>query len=167
MILRASLIAAAFALPTFALAQTVAGTVSGQLDGDSASWSILDGDETETGWQDMEDGVRVTLDAYPEATETSEDDRLQIVFTAVGTAEEREAQDIEITLSSGDAQVMATGQNVDLSVNDVEIEGDSLVVSGNIAATLTEGGSEELLIASGEGTTVNGNFQATVFRASE
>ena len=167
MILRASFIAAAMALPTPAVAQTVAGTVSGRLDGDPASWSILDGEDVETGWQDVEGGARVTLDAYPEATQIDRADRLRIVFTAAGTAEEREAQEIEVTFSTGDTQMIAAGQNVDLSLNGVEIEGDSLVVSGNVTATLSEGGSKDLLIGEDRGTTIDGNFQATVFRAPE
>ncbi len=151
-------------VPAAALAQEVVGTISGVIDGVPASWSIQDGADFATDWTDTDGGIEVTIAAYPEATPPTEDERLLITFTADGTARQPVAEDAVVEYATGGETLQASGQNADFSLTNMEIEGDSLVVAGNLVVTAVEGGSDELLIATGRGTTIDGNFQATIMR---
>ncbi len=153
------------AVPTALLAQEVVGTISGTIDGTPASWSVQDGPERETGWQDTDTGFAVTLDAFPEATPPTEDELLRITFATAGTARDPVIDTAEASLATPDGTLQASGQNVDMTLTTVEVEGDSLVLSGNVVATIVPGGSDELLINPENGSTIDGNFQATVLRA--
>lgn len=126
---------------------------------------ILDGSDRETGWQETDGGIAVTLDAFPEATPPSEDERLRLELMLEGTARAPQIASAKVSVAGPDGPLPASGQNVGISLTTMEIEGDSLVLSGNVVATMVEGGSDELVIGGEGATTIDGNLQATVLRA--
>ncbi|SPJ23328.1 hypothetical protein [Palleronia abyssalis] len=162
--IRALTLAAAIGLPTTLAAQTTVGTMSGTLEGPPAAYSILDGEDIATGWREVEDGVEVTLEAYPAETPVSDDQRLTVTFTADPGTRSPDLISGQIELMRDGEALTATDDAINLSVDSFEIQGDSLLIDGNMRATLAEG-EEDVSVVSSEGITLSVDLQATVIRA--
>ena len=160
-------LALALALPAGLAAQTATGTLTGTLGLDPANWTILANAEVPTSnWKEVEAGYRMTVIGYPETERPSPDNAMTITFTADSGAVEPAAENARVELArSGAAPLVATGQNIDLSLTAFEVEGDDIAIAGNLVAAMTPGGSEDLVADGQNVLTFDGNFQATIPQA--
>ncbi len=162
--MRRTLTALALCWPAAALAQETAGTMSGTIDGQQVAYSIMDGDEIQTGWSETEDGIEVRIEAYPADAPMDEADRLRLHFVAEADSRDPEMRRGEVSLRRDGQTLTATDDAVALSIGSLEVTGDSLLFTGNIRTTMSEG-EENVSVVSDEGITLSADLQATVIRS--
>ncbi|QFU09921.1 hypothetical protein PARPLA_00516 [Rhodobacteraceae bacterium THAF1] len=157
---------AAALLSSTAMAQETVGSIDGILDGRQVSFVVMDGEDAQTGWSDTEDGIQVTLDAYPADSPMSDENRLLIEFTAQTATRMPEMTEGTVTLTRGDDPLTATDDAIDLSLNNLEVQGESLLVTANIRVTMAQT-EENVSVVSPAGVTMSADLQATVIRAED
>lgn len=160
-LLAAALIATATAAP----AQDSAGTITGRLDTDPVTFQLdaADGDAA-SGWRSAEDGRVLHLVGTRSDGALGDTLTVEIVTDGTGTP-----SDVEATVTyrpAGDGSALtAAGQNADLTVNALNVQGDEIAINGDLVATMTPGGSDDLIVDPGPDAMVfDGNFQATLVR---
>lgn len=154
------------ALPTGLTAQNVTGTITGTLGLDPANWTIVETDDVAaSGWEDTENGYRMTVIGYPDVEQPSPDNAITITFTADAGAVEPAAEDARVEIAQGeDAPLVATDENIDFSLTAFVVEGSDIVVAGDLVAAMTPGGSEGIVPEGADAVTFDGNLQATIQR---
>ena len=154
--------------PSALFAQSPSGSITGTLDLEDAVWQVTDTEGLpSSGFTEVDGGYRVTLVGYPDRAADDRDGALELAFTATGDPTEIEVVEASLRyLSAGDGtDHVAEGQNIDLSLTALEVGGDEMALSGSLAATMTPGSAEDLVIEDEYAITFDGNFQATVGRA--
>jgi hypothetical protein len=164
---------AALLAGTAAWAQS-SGTITGRYDADNAVWTIGSpdaGDLPESGWRNVEDGIEVTMVGLPGPVELqreaqSYDGALVITFTLEGQPQELAWRDATVMMVSDahEEEMLAHPINIDLQVTAAEMTGEDLAIAGDIVATLTPGGLENLTIESEDAVLIDANFQGTLTR---
>ncbi|SFG87084.1 hypothetical protein SAMN04488020_104248 [Palleronia marisminoris] len=166
--MRHALTALAFALPLPALAQDPAtvGAMSGTLDGIQVSYVIADGEGADTSWQETDEGIAVSLTAYP--SDSPMDDANEVTFTFIADTASRNPELLrgEMALNRDGETLTATDEAINLDLDNLEVSGDSLVLTGNIRATLSAG-EEDVTVVAEEGTTLSADLQATILRTDD
>jgi hypothetical protein len=161
--MRHSLTALAFALPLAAFAQGPAtvGAMSGVLDGVEVSYIIAEGVDVATWWQETDEGVEVSLTAYPSDSPMDDANELRLTFTGDAASRNPEMLSGEIALHRNDETLRASDEAIDLSLESLEVSGESLLLIGDVRATLTPGEENESPLAE-DGVTLTANIQATI-----
>jgi len=166
--MRHALTALAFALPLPAVAQgpAIVGPMSGTLEGSEVSYVIMDGENADTSWQEMDEGIEVSLTAYP--ADSPMDDANVVTLTFVGDTATRTPEFLSgvMTLNRDGETLTATSEALDLRLESMEVSGDSLLLIGTFLGQLSAG-DESLTAASENATTLSGSIQATVIRSPE
>ncbi|TDL78385.1 hypothetical protein E2L08_10610 [Palleronia sediminis] len=152
---------AALILAGPALAQETVGSLSGTIDGVQTAFTVLDGDGYETGWNRVEDGIEVTLEAYPSDTPAAEENRLLIRFTGDTASRTPEMIRGDVTLNWNDRTLTGTGDAIRLELDSFEIQDRSLFMVGNMAVNLGEG-EENVGLFTEDAVTLSIDVQATV-----
>lgn len=160
--------ALAFALPLPVLAQDLVtvGAMSGTLDGVQVSYTIADGEDAGTSWQKTDDGIEVSLTAYPSDSLMDDANEVTLTFTAETASRSPELLRGEMELNRNDKTLTASDEAINLNLDSLEVSGDSLVIIGNIRATLSTG-EENVTVLAEEGTTLSVDIQATIIRADD
>jgi len=142
------------------------GTISGTLDLEPAVWSVASVDgELASSWAPTSTARLVRLVGIArQSGESGLTDSLIITFRAAGNPAEPDVQDPLVAYfpAGSDRTWMAEGENVDLSVEALEVSGESMAVAGSFVALMTPGGTEGLVEEDADLVTVDGNFQATL-----
>lgn len=158
----------AFALPFVAIAQSppTVGAISGTLDGVEVSYVIADGVDVATWWQETDEGVKVSLTAYP--SDSPMDDANVLRFTFIGNTANQNPEMLggAIALKRNGGTLSAADDAINLNLESLEVSGESLLLIGNITLTLSPG-EENVSLLSEEGTTLSANIQATILRAED
>lgn len=158
----------ALALPFGAIAQSppTAGAMSGTLDGVEVSYVIADGNDVATWWHETDEGVEVSLTAYP--SDSPVDDANVLRFTFIGDTANQNPEMLggAIALQRNDATLSASDDAINFDLESLEVSGDSLLLIGNITVTLSPGEENVSLLAE-EGTTLSANIQATILRTDD
>ena len=164
--MRHALTALAFALPLHALAQgpVTVGAMSGTLEGVEVSYVIADGEDIATEWQETDEGIEVSLTAYPSDSPMDDVNELTITFTAETASRTPQMLAGEVALNREGETLTATDEAIDLNLESLEVSGDSLLLIGNILVTLGEGEENVSIVAEGA-MTLSANIQATIIRA--
>ena len=156
------------ALPAPLVAQQeAAGSITGTLDLDNAVWYVKGGSqEPGSQWRDTADGRLVRLVGYPDQDPEGIGGAIAIDFEAAGNPRDLNPQNVEVTYypEGGDTTFHADNENVDLTLTALTVQGDEMALAGDVVATMTPGGAERLVIDAEEDITVDGNFQATLYR---
>ncbi|MEO0703795.1 MAG: hypothetical protein AAFY80_16785 [Pseudomonadota bacterium] len=159
-------LAPAFALcltATPVAAQDGTGSITGTLDFDPARWVVASaGDGPTSGWSEDAAGTDIRLVGTPEALGEGGPGTLTIEMDVQAGAIEARAQDVRIELQRGDGTLVATSENIDLSLTAFQAEGEDLAIAGNIVATLTPDPTADVVIDADAAVTLDGNFQATI-----
>lgn len=164
----APLAALLIATPAVAQDQSAGGSISGTLGQDSVSWTVTapleNSDLAPSDWSDAEDGHSVRIVGFPSQSAEAGADAMILEFTTEGTPSDAGVSEAAVEYhASGETEpLMASTQNIDLTLSSMEREGDTLAVSGSVVATMTPGGSDDLIIDAQGAQTFDGNFQATV-----
>lgn len=168
---------AAIALAMPAHAQESGGTITGLYNADEAVWTIGSPDAEDipaSGWRDVEEGLAVTLVGMPGPAEVGGDDSsfdrtLVVTFTLEGQPQELNVTEPKVWMVSDahEERMVAQPINIDLSVTAAEMTGEDLAVAGDLVATLTPGGLENVTIQSEDAVLIDGNFQATLVQAGQ
>jgi hypothetical protein len=143
-----------------------AGTISGQLNYDDALWYIDGAESSNSGWRAIDGGYVVTLDASARAEETPTDaGALTVEITMTGGGAELEADGARISYipPGGGETLMASDENVDISVEAFQVQGESLTMTASFVATLTPGGADGLVLDPENGVLIEGDLQTTLF----
>ena len=101
--------------------------------------------------------------------DTATEGSLQILFRTEGIPTEMNVADFQISFAPDEEGQDGRREcrECDLDVEALVISGDSMGVAGNFAGRLILGGADELVLADDvPSVTVDGNFQATIPRAS-
>jgi hypothetical protein len=171
LMMRTALALATLAVATFPAtiaAQEAEGSITGTLNLDSAVWYVK-GQEFEPGstWRDVDDGRQIRLVGYPVADPESATGAIVIDFLAAGNPSQLVPRDVTIAyLTEDGAEPYAgSGEAIDLEVTAMTVLDDQMALAGSFAGTLLRGGGDTLIVELGdrEGTTVDGNFQATIY----
>lgn len=163
----------AFLLATPMAAQDVSGTITGTLELEPANWYVSAVESTDaSGWDRTGNAVDVRLVglASRDAPRTMEG-ALAMTFQIAGNPTDMNVQSFRISFFSGGdvgedgLTYSADAANADLSVEALQISGDTMVLAGSFAGRLIEGGAEALVLDnSAPSVTVDGNFQASLPR---
>ena len=166
--MRHALTALALTLPLPALAQDPAtvGTLSGTLDGVQVSYSIADGADAGTSWEETEEGIEVSLTAYPSNSPMDDANEVTFTFTADTASRNPELTSGEMALNRDGETLTATDDAINLDLDSLEVSGDSLLFTGNIRATLSTS-DENVTVVSEDGTTLSADIQATIIRSTD
>ncbi len=164
--MRTTLTALALCLPAAAFAQETVGTLSGTIDGVQVAYTIMDGDGIETGWSETDGGTEVQIEAYPADAPMDEADRLRLTFLADAASMEPEKQSADIELNRDGSTLTATDDAVDLTIGSLEATGDSLLFTGNIRTTMSEG-EENVGVLAEDGVTLSADVQSTLIRTDD
>ncbi|MBJ3763241.1 hypothetical protein ILP92_10835 [Maribius pontilimi] len=160
--------AAAMALPALAQdsdpSQTTVGSLDGTIDGVQTAFVVVDGEDVPTGWKEVENGIEVTLRAFPEDQPQSDDNSLTIRLVADTASRRTALQSGEVSFTRNGEMLSATDDAIDLSINSLEVTEDSLLFEGNIRTTLAPG-DKDVSVVSPDGVTLSADIQATVIRA--
>lgn len=142
------------------------GTISGTLDLDPAVWNIEAGDgELTSFWAPTDTARRVQIVGLARQNgETDLTDALIIMFDAAGNPTEPEAENPVVAHfpAGSDQTWIAEGENIGLSVEALEVFGESMTVTGSFVGQMTPGGTDSFVAQDAEIITVDGNFQATL-----
>ena len=160
-------LAAACALaPVLAPAQGGAGSVTGTFGLDDARWVVAGADAPQPSrWSETDAGDEIRMVATPEAGGETGQGTLVITLTAETGATEASLASARIEYQGEGRELMAAGENVDLTLTAFEPQGSDVAVAGSFAAMLTPGGASGLVLEAEAGQTIDGNFQATIPRA--
>ncbi|MDF0600691.1 hypothetical protein P1J78_08115 [Psychromarinibacter sp. C21-152] len=162
---------AALALAATApLAQQTASSITGTLGLDAAQWRLTAPDDgPQSGWRETETGRVLHMVGRPFEGAGDDDDLLSITIRTTGGGDAVAAEAVEIRYAPADGpEVMASGPNADLTLTAFDLSDDELAVSGDLVATMTPGGADELIVEPGEdAVTFDGNFQATLIRQDD
>jgi hypothetical protein len=151
-----------------AAAQGGAGTVTGTLGLDDARWVVAGADAPQPSrWRAADAGEEIRMVATPEAGGETGQGTLVITLTAETGATEATLSEARIEYRGDGRNLVAEGENVDVTLTAFEPQGSDLAVSGSFAAMLTPGGASGLVIEAEAGQTIDGNFQATIPRAED
>lgn len=162
--MRRILTALVMTLPAAAFAQETVGAMSGTLEGEQVAYSILSGEDHETGWRETDDGIEVTLDAYPADSPVSDEQGLlRIVFTADSASTNPQMRSAEASLNRDGTTLTAGDDAVDMVLDSLEVSGEGTLLVGNVRATLSEG-DEDVSVVSPEGVAISYDIQANLFR---
>jgi hypothetical protein len=170
--LAATAAACLLALP--AAAQESSGTITGLWNADDAVWTIgapEGGDLPQSGWRETEDGIEVTMTGLPGPAQTaraedSYDGAIVVTFTLEGQPQELAHAEPTVMLVNDEIEeeMLAHPINIDLQITAAEMTGEDLAIAGDLVATLTPGGMENLAIDAENAVLIDGNFQGTLVR---
>ncbi len=167
--MRHGLFAVLLAAP--AAAQDSGGTISGTLDLEPVVWSVASAEgELSSSWIPTETARLVRLVGIArQSGESGFTDALIITFRAAGNPAEPDVEEPRVAYvrAGSDETWIAEGENIDLSVEAMEVEEDTMAVAGSFVAQMTPGGTEGLVERDADLVTVDGNFQATLRRDEE
>ena len=165
--MRHALTALALALPLPVLAQgATVGAMSGTLDGNEVSYVITNGEDAITSWQEVEDGVEVSMTAYPSDSPMDEANKVMVTFTADAASRNPQLLSGEVALNRDGETLTATDEAIDFELDNLTVSGDSIVLTGTLRATLSAG-EENVSVVAEEGTTLSTDIQATIIRAED
>lgn len=142
------------------------GTISGNFNLEPAVWSVesVDGELTSS-WTPTDTGrfLRI-VGVARQSGETDLTDALVITFRAAGNPTEPEAEDPTVAHfpAGSDQSWIAEDENIDFSVEALEVSGETMVVAGSFLGQLTPRGTEGLVAEGADSIPVDGNFQATL-----
>ncbi|SRR6056297_473335 len=167
--MRYGLLAALFAAPV--AAQDSGGTISGTLNLEPVVWSVASADgELSSSWVPTETARLVRLVGIArQSGESGFTDALIITFRAAGNPAEPDVEEPRVAYfrAGSDQTWIAEGENIDLSVESLEVQEGTMAVAGSFVAQMTPGGTEGLVESDADLVTVDGNFQATLRRDEE
>jgi hypothetical protein len=147
-------------------AQSGAGSVTGTFGLDDARWVVAGSDAPQPStWTESGEGDEIRMVATPEAGGEGGEGTLVITLTAETGATEASLTSARIEYRGEGRDLIAEGENVDLTLTAFEPAGSDVAVAGSFAAMLTPGGASGLVIEAEAGRRIDGNFQATIPRA--
>ncbi|MEY8838828.1 hypothetical protein AB9K41_07325 [Cribrihabitans sp. XS_ASV171] len=149
--------------------QDSSGTISGTFDAADTVWSIEEpGREglPDSGWSMTDGPIEVTLSAIPDKAEMGLHGVLVVEFTLAEAPGADAGADASVRLMDSERgqDLRAGPENIDIALTTVEREGDSLILAGDLVATMTPGGSDGLVLDDQSARLLDGNFQATLWR---
>jgi hypothetical protein len=154
--------------PPLAAAQGGAGTVTGTFGLDDARWVVAGADAPQPSqWSETDGGEEIRMVATPEAGGEIGQGTLVITLTAEAGATEARLASARIEYRGEGRELIAEGENVDVTLTAFEPQDSDVAVAGSFAAMLTPGGASGLVLEAEAGQTIDGNFQATIPRAEE
>jgi hypothetical protein len=128
----------------------------------------------QSGWRETEGGIEVTMVGLPGPAEVGRNDgphdnALVVTFTLEGQPQALTVTEPTVMLQSDreGAELLAHPVNIDLMVTAAEMTGEDLALAGDLLATLTPGGLENLTIESEDAVLIDTNFQATLVRTDD
>ena len=163
MIRSITLFTALMAAPAFA--QETVGSMDGTLEGRQVSYIVIDGDDVDTGWSETDDGIEVILNARP-ADSTGDDAPLTVTFVADAASRTAQVVRGDVTLTRDSDELTATDDAINLMLDSLEVQDDSLLVVGNLRATMGES-EADISVASPAAITLSIDVQATVIRSDD
>ena len=135
--MRHALTALAMALPAVAFAQeTTVGSMDGILDGRQIAYVIPDGEDIATDWRQVDGMVEVEIEAYPGDAPTEGADVLRLTFMADAGTREPDLSTASVEFVQDGTTLTATDDAVALTLDSLEISGDSLLLQGNLRTTM-------------------------------
>ena len=152
-----------------AVAQEVTGRITGRVDGIGREWFVTRQEaESRSDWSGVPGFQSVTHygNARPDALSEPRD-ALVLSFNLVGDAGAPSASGVEIRLlvtGFSTAWMARSGEGARVSISDVEIEGDAMLVRGTFSARLGFSDSFGTRIDYARGRHVEGRFEATLDR---
>ncbi|GEM_PF-2608666 len=163
--MRHLLTALAFTLPVSAVGQesAIVGAMSGTLEGVEVSYIIVDGENAGTWWQETDEGIEVSLTAYPSGRPVDVANEVKLAFIAETASRNPALLRGDMTLNRNGETLTATDEAIDIDLESLEVTGNSLLFIGNILATLSAGEESVSVVAEGA-TTLSADIQATVIR---
>jgi hypothetical protein len=149
-------------------AQDGAGTITGTLDLKPARWIAAGaGEEPTSGWTETDTGTEIRLVGTPEAQGDGGAGTLTIQMDVETGAIEARVSEVEVMLQRSNETWVSNSETIDLTLEAFQPSGNDVVVAGSFVTTVFADSVEGLATDSGKGLTIDGNFQATVPKATE
>lgn len=144
-------------------AQEGTGTITGTLDLDPAKWVVASrGDRPTSAVSSTENGTEIRIVGTPEPESDGGTGTLTMEIEAEAGAIEARATDVRIELQRGEDMLFAESENIDLTIEAYRQAGSDLAIAGSFVAVLSPEPQDSVMIASENGVTIDGNFQATI-----
>lgn len=150
-------------LPLFAQDPTTVGTMNGTMNGIDVSYIITDNEGADTFWEETDKGIEVLFTAYPSDSPMGDADVITLKFAAETANRTPTLLRSEMTLSRGEETLTAADTAIDLDLESLEVSGDSLLLIGNVRATLSPSG-ENVSILAEQAQNLTADIQATIIR---